>query len=471
MPSIPPRSRSAAAPSAAPGVPTAPRGAAVPQQPAEVAVDLTALHRFDPDAAQLGFQLNHTGSGGIDLDGNPNALTWSELVTVTRGLNEGLLGWRERRALAVLRQAFHWPAVAYLVRPSTGLGLPPPGGATSLEAALSVQLPQGAPQPCASHATAAFNIDVKNRSGSARVGFPFPSDRAHQEVDEASLSLRVVDGNGREVDAVLKHELVYHGEGDARRAHLFVDLDLARLPSPAFLRWDVDVQTRDARLDLSTPVPITALSDVPDDAKAWLHPAPMIQSDHPEMKALAARIRQGATTVQDLAQRTLDAITALRRPFTQNDLVFDNDALSFLRTGLGECTAHGNLFAALMRANGVPCRVVTGISRGIGYPMNMHYQNEYLLLGKGWVHVEPQGTSLQTPRFDMVHTGVVSPKMEQQGHGLEGYLGVHALTMAPMEVDPRTDEPIPFANANVRFSAALLCPTSPVPGAGLHGAT
>lgn len=93
---------------------------------------------------------------------------------------------------------------------------------------------------------------------------------------------------------------------------------------------------------------------------------------------------------------------------------FKFDAVGFLKSGNGSCTSNGHLFAALMRANGVPCRPVTVIMRGVG--QDMHWRNEYFVPGQGWAYIEPQGGNFdsapQSPRSDAVETGPVEPEMD-----------------------------------------------------------
>src|SRR5262249_49622767 len=147
------------------------------------------------------------------------------------------------------------------------------------------------------------------------------------------------------------------------------------------------------------PVPLPkSPKDVPPETRAWLEPSAMMQSDDREIQALAAKIRVGATSVQELVQKTLDAMVDVRRPVTDMNAAVGGglDALNFLHTGQGSCTSNADLFAALMRANGIPCRVYNVISAGLG--QDMHFTNEYWVNGKGWVHVEPQGRDIQTPR-------------------------------------------------------------------------
>lgn len=248
-----------------------------------------------------------------------------------------------------------------------------------------------------------------------------------QNVNLDSFELKIVDAQGQPVNCLGQQRIGPLSEDEPGKHVLRLTLDLDQMPADVFVRWQIKVNAVDGQKDLSTPIPLPQRDTIPAAAQAWLQAAPMIQSEHPDMQKLAAEIRTRATTTQELVTETLAAIADLRRPIPQTHVEFQNDALSFLHTGLGECTAHANLFAALLRANGVPCRAVTGVQKGSG--QNMHFRNEYWTPDTGWIHVEPQGRQIQTPRWERVETGVVYPSMEQQGRGFQNYDGVHRFSM------------------------------------------
>jgi hypothetical protein len=428
-------------------------------------LDLNRLAAVDPQAANLGYHLNLRAAGGVDLDGDPLRLRRDEFLGAVRpylqrlGPNEALLVQRLDRAFqlgwAVVGEAAANPAA-------------PPAG-PGWQGALSVELPRGQPRPGPAIAHGGFTLRSRANQGQVTIAFPFPSARPHQRLAKRPPELLVVDAQGKAVDCVKGQEVRAVGGAGGERSMLHVTFELSKLPRPAFVRWSQEVTLTEHRLDLSTPVPLAKLAKPSAEARRWLKPAPMIQVEDPGIRAMAARIRGRSHSVQDLAKNTLREISALRRPWTGAETDFQNDAVSFLRTGLGECVAHANLFAALMRANQVPTRVVTGVSRGVGYAINMHYQNEYFVPGKGWAHVEPQGQEIQSSRVDMVHTGVVPPAMEQQGFGFESYAGIPMLSMLPQVVDAQ-GKPVTGPQAPVDITAGLAVQDAVNPHLGLHGA-
>ncbi len=304
--------------------------------------------------------------------------------------------------------------------------------------------------------------------GSATLLLPFPTHGGHQTVDARSLTFQLLDVSGNPL-----HHAVQEVERVDRRLNplkqmLRVRLDLAAMPEVSQLGWSVATHARDVQVDLSASIPLPSRRALPADTHGWLKHAPMIQTDAPAMAVTAQQIRARAHDLQSLVKETLLEIGRRRMPFEQMLTIsdFQNDALSFLETGVGECTAHANLFAALMRKNGVPTRVVTVIQRG-GNVQNMHYQNEYYAPGRGWVHVEPgQSQTIQTSRTDGVHTGVVDPRMEQVGHGFLRYAGVHQFSMIGQLVDA-SDEPLPAPHP-LEVTVGLRTPRDP--SLAIHGA-
>ena len=419
-------------------------------------IDLRSLQASDPVAANVGYWTNEREAGGVDLDGDPFRLQRDEFESGAQSL---LAAYPQdpmlRQGLASLQRIFESH----------------PGATGGWQTALAVEL-RGGQGPGLSRAFGGFTLEpglATASSGTLRIACPFPTNLAHQTVNGSSLQIRVVDDQGREVGgAVRQRRIMSTGSDGAGKDVLVLEIDRRRLPQPAHLRWEVDVELREAQLDVSRPVPLADLAEIPEEAKPWLQAAPMIQKDDPTIVAMAERARRGAASVQDVVRGTLREIATIRRTDVESwPEDFQNDALSFAKTGWGECTAHANLFAALMRANGIPCRLVNGISR-THFAINMHYQNEVFLPGRGWLHVEPQSDSEQDIRTDMVETGIVSPEMEAQGEGLLHYLGVQELSMVPMEVDENL-RPIPRASRTAAIREGL--PVVGIPGPGFHGAT
>lgn len=91
---------------------------------------------------------------------------------------------------------------------------------------------------------------------------------------------------------------------------------------------------------------------------SFLQPTPFLQSDHPKIKSLAAKILNGET----------DALTATRRikdwvykEISKEPTVSVPNALEVLRSRKGDCNEHTVLFNALVRAVGIPAKTAVGV--------------------------------------------------------------------------------------------------------------
>ncbi len=128
--------------------------------------------------------------------------------------------------------------------------------------------------------------------------------------------------------------------------------------------------------------PEQADPDLSADLKPYLAPAPMIQSDAPRIRALAAELAAGADT--PLSQ--IKAIMAWMDANIQKRPVLSlPDALNTLAQRMGDCNEHAVLLAALARAAGIPAQIEAGLvyQRGRFY---YHAWNRVYL--GGWVTVD-----------------------------------------------------------------------------------
>lgn len=104
--------------------------------------------------------------------------------------------------------------------------------------------------------------------------------------------------------------------------------------------------------DAAASAPPTVLSD----SVSWLKAERYIESDAPEIRALAGQLRRpdGVNT----ARAIFDWVRANMR--YAGYLAEDLGALLGLRTLRGDCTEYADLVVALARANGLPARMVGG---------------------------------------------------------------------------------------------------------------
>jgi hypothetical protein len=116
---------------------------------------------------------------------------------------------------------------------------------------------------------------------------------------------------------------------------------------------------------------------------SYLQPTPFVQSDHPEIRALARRIVNGETRAVKAATRIKDWVF---RELAKEPTVSIPNALEVLRTKKGDCNEHAVLFAALARAAGIPSKTAVGVVylRGAFY---YHAWSE-VWLGE-WVSLDP----------------------------------------------------------------------------------
>jgi len=91
---------------------------------------------------------------------------------------------------------------------------------------------------------------------------------------------------------------------------------------------------------------------------SYLQATPFLQSDHPSIQALSARIVQGETNALRAALKIKDWVY---REIAKEPTVSIPNALEVLRTKKGDCNEHTVLFNALARAAGIPAKTVVGV--------------------------------------------------------------------------------------------------------------
>ncbi len=155
---------------------------------------------------------------------------------------------------------------------------------------------------------------------------------------------------------------------------------------------DVLVTVR-SYVDTAAPYPVNHSSLPASILDSYLKAETQIQSTHPEIVAQTAEIVADQTTQAEAVEQTLAWVTQnIHYDFT---LSLPNDALSVLRNGSGVCSGFSNLAAALLRAAGVPARVmyvcVTDKYYETTEQTGRHAIVEVYYPDTGWVVSEPQG--------------------------------------------------------------------------------
>ena len=165
---------------------------------------------------------------------------------------------------------------------------------------------------------------------------------------------------------------------------------------------------------------------------------------HPKARALALEWRETIDDDAAIVERALEYyrlqpfVYTLSPPALQNDPV--DEFLFDTRSGF--CESYAASFAVLMRAAGIPARIVTGYQGGELNPLgeylivrqrDAHAWTEVWMQGRGWVRIDP--------------TGAVSPNRIELGMdgAIPARIGAAGLDLA-------TRGPLGEAWRNVRFS-------------------
>jgi len=166
-------------------------------------------------------------------------------------------------------------------------------------------------------------------------------------------------------------------------------------------------------IDTGVPFP---LKDVPEDIQYYLKSTEQVQSGDDRIKKLARELTQGVTTEFDAVQRVLSYVIDHVRYVTPPA---QYDALYSLGSGKGNCQNFSHLAAALMRAEGIPVRIVNGITLNKAFDLKReggvltfkmgqgrHSWIEVWFSDLGWVPFDPQQTAMfVSNRYIRIETG------------------------------------------------------------------
>jgi hypothetical protein len=116
---------------------------------------------------------------------------------------------------------------------------------------------------------------------------------------------------------------------------------------------------------------------------SYVQPTPFLQTDHPTIRALAAKILDGESDAYRAAVKLKDWVY---REIAKVPTVSIPNALEVLQTKKGDCNEHTVLFNALARAAGIPAKTVVGVVylRGAFY---YHAWSEVWL--GDWISLDP----------------------------------------------------------------------------------
>ncbi|HEY3889200.1 MAG TPA: transglutaminase domain-containing protein [Caulobacteraceae bacterium] len=180
-----------------------------------------------------------------------------------------------------------------------------------------------------------------------------------------------------------------------------------------------------------------------DTIKVFLAPAEYVDSDHPLVKATAARLRRAATSPADIARRIFYHVREIRYDAPDFDRLDSFKASTLLAEGRGYCVPKAAAFAALCRAAGLAARLgFADVTNHLATPATLERMGGSLfawhgyaevLLRDRWVKVSPTFNSrlcekmgVRTLDFDGVHNAHLQP-FDEAGQTFMSYDKFHGV--------------------------------------------
>ncbi|HXG19362.1 MAG TPA: 7TM domain-containing protein [Methylomirabilota bacterium] len=156
--------------------------------------------------------------------------------------------------------------------------------------------------------------------------------------------------------------------------------------APTQLVYEYTVQIADARSKL--PIAPFPPQGIALEWRRYLLSSPLIQSNSARVRSRARQLLRGKTTLGAVAQSLHAYVESL--PAASDD-GGKEDALSVLTAGRGNRTGKTRALVALLRAVGVPARIVGGIRLGDTTKKRTTISWVEALIGDVWVPMDPAG--------------------------------------------------------------------------------
>jgi hypothetical protein len=181
-----------------------------------------------------------------------------------------------------------------------------------------------------------------------------------------------------------------------------------------------------------------AKADIPDvwpvEAQPWLAATWCVDAKHERIKAIGEEIRSTTSDVPEIVRLVLKrAGQAFGSAQGQATAMTAVQALD----KRGSCTSCANLVAALLRASGVPARIVAGYPSWSG-PLQTHYIVEAYMPEYGWYPIESTQCQSPWPNTHQVNVAIIPPQHEEKakaGFRLGIGAGVPYLSLTEMPVN------------------------------------
>ena len=190
------------------------------------------------------------------------------------------------------------------------------------------------------------------------------------------------------------------------------------------------------------------------DLDQYLRPEPLIESDDPDIRAVAEEAVRGVASARSRAEALTRYVNALLQ---KKPTVSLPSAREVLRTKIGDCNEHTALFVAMSRAIGLPSRIAVGLvyARGAFY---YHAWPEIYIeerVNRGhWLPVDP--TFNQFPA-DATHFRLARGGLDKQA-AIIPMIGNVKLSVVDLEVRPESTPILVGGEAAASAAAASVRP-------------
>lgn len=183
-----------------------------------------------------------------------------------------------------------------------------------------------------------------------------------------------------------------------------------RLSLPEDVEFDLDTGRQQFSNDILTVTrediaPAATPAACADREQALLS-SPYVQAGAPEIVEQSLSITEGSP---DDAAKVKELADWVFKHLEKRPVIGIPDALTTLKSGIGDCNEHASLFAALARAVGIPTKIVVGVV----YHKEAFYYHAWneVCIGNQWISLDT--TTNQFPA-DLSHLKFIEGELQEQ---------------------------------------------------------
>ncbi len=187
------------------------------------------------------------------------------------------------------------------------------------------------------------------------------------------------------------------------------------------LQANNEVNLAELKSDVPYPIP-----GFPEDVSVFLQGTDMVQTENASIRKKAIQLTEGITSEMEAVQTILHFVVDHMRYVLIPEKF---DAMYAMQTGKGNCQNYSHLAAALMRAAGIPVRIVNGVTLKKGFQISSetseysfemsqgrHSWIEVFFPDLGWVPFDPQQTQFfVSNRYLRIEVGLDNNETIQDG--------------------------------------------------------